>query len=334
MPPNENDYGIVVGINRYRHPYYDDLRGAVNDARDFVRWLKSPSGGNIGKKQIAVHLSDAKGLKPRLQALHDSFHELIKRSAHGEKKSGRRLYIYLAGHGVGTEDVDGAGLLAADHDLDRDSWLPGKIFADMFRKGGLFDEVLLFMDCCRDYDEELTAPHNPFRVQAGGAAGVKRCYGYGAKFDRQSHEEKFGNRYHGVFTRVLMQGLRGRAVREDGKVTAGSLADYVTKKMQDLRPEQEPQFQVDKEVVLAEGLAPARTPVIITLTNPTAGFEIRNADAIQTVLDVVKTDLGGGKWEVQLPPGRLYVVAVPDGNNWFGASKPVKLLDDKIDVTL
>ena len=39
------DYGVVVGIDDYKNPPYGKLDGAKGDAEDFIKWLKSPAGG-------------------------------------------------------------------------------------------------------------------------------------------------------------------------------------------------------------------------------------------------------------------------------------------------
>lgn len=43
-----------------------------------------------------------------------------------------------------------------------------------------------------------------------------------------------GYREHGVFTWVLMEGLKGKAVGRDKQITVGSIADYVSETLPEL----------------------------------------------------------------------------------------------------
>lgn len=46
----KEDYAIVVGINHY--PGMNPLKGAEQDALNFIEWLKDPKGGDVPKEQI------------------------------------------------------------------------------------------------------------------------------------------------------------------------------------------------------------------------------------------------------------------------------------------
>ena len=322
---NDRDYAVVVGINNYENPDFDNLNGAVNDAGDFVKWLKSDKGGKLDCKNICK-LFGNNGQEPRFDQIVNCFRLLIDKSNGGEHPVGRRLYIYFAGHGVG-QDIDDTGLLAADHMPNRDSYLVGKLFADTFAKGSLFEEIVLFMDCCRDYDGELTGPYNPLKLEVDAGAGrVRRSYCYGAKFNFQSHEREFDGRYHGVFTWALLRGLEGHT-GEGEVVTIKGLKKYVTEALRELG--QEPDFP-DSDMVLVDGLEPRFVPLIVQMSKPKKGFRIWNGNDITEVIDDGKERLADDRWRVWLRPGRLYMIGVPTLEGFIDLARPIKVTNEAV----
>src|SRR5262245_47680846 len=103
------DWGIVVGITRY--PELENLDGSENDAQAFYDWLVSPTGGNVPARQVALILSSAfpavtTAVRAEPSAYHiaQAFDDLVdvanaNRAAGNGLQVGRRLYIYLSGHG-------------------------------------------------------------------------------------------------------------------------------------------------------------------------------------------------------------------------------------------
>jgi hypothetical protein len=99
-----SDHAVVVGISRY--PFLGDLSGPENDAMDFAGWLLDAGGGNVPPGNVQRILSsdwalstdplDAEPTTTRLEAAFDRLFEWGERNS---GKAGRRLYIYLAGHG-------------------------------------------------------------------------------------------------------------------------------------------------------------------------------------------------------------------------------------------
>src|SRR5258708_279331 len=125
------DYALVVGIDEYADP---DLRlqGAKNDAEAFSNWLGTQ---NI---KADVLLSDAQATVPTFQHFLNSVRKLLAVRGH-------RLWIFLAGHGVGPS-LDEAGLLTVDATENAPTYFAGRRHANLFRMLALFDEVILCMD--------------------------------------------------------------------------------------------------------------------------------------------------------------------------------------------
>jgi uncharacterized caspase-like protein len=221
------DFAVVVGIQHY--PELDRLSGPENDARAFYEWVKGQP--NVVDPKLILssqypQSQTATDAEPTTQALRREFDHLAdiakKNNALGKgKKVGRRLYLYLAGHGFGP-DLDSACLLMANATPDRTSHhVPGKPWANHFVASGYFQEVLLFMDCCRErYSTKVI--NIPDDLVTSGASGC-RFYGFASKYMKLSKERTIGGKVRGVFTVTLLEGLRGGAATADGKVTARSL---------------------------------------------------------------------------------------------------------------
>src|SRR3712207_3939058 len=131
----------------------------------------------------------------------------------------------MAGHGFGP-DLDSACLLMANATPNRTSYhVPGKPWANHFMASGYFEEVLLFMDCCRErYSTKVM--NIPDDLVSSGASGW-RFYAFASKYTKLSKEREIDGRVRGVFTVTLLQALEGGAANAEGKVTGRSLSSFL-----------------------------------------------------------------------------------------------------------
>jgi hypothetical protein len=317
---NTEDFALVVGINDYK--VLDSLDGAKHDAEEFVRWLRSPTGGDLPEENVKLFLSSPAPWAPGLEEIVDWMIELVEKRSPGlDERIGRRLYLFMAGHGIGP-GVDEAGLLVPTTSAVAVKYLAGSRYANFFRAAALFEEVLLFMDCCRDHDWELPDAYFPFREKPDPAAAhqVKILYAFATGFGRKSRERPFGEgkaNVGGVFTRALLDGLACKAAAPDGRITAEGLKRYVVRQVEALRvagTDQRPDVRVNDDFVLREGCAPQQVQVTVELSQPALGFTVRDAGKRMALVEVVPRDLGAGRMAVELVPGRIYVFRVVDGN--------------------
>lgn len=248
----KDDHAIVVGVTEY--PGLVSLKGPENDACDFYDWLIDRTGGQVPKKHVRLIVTskfrppfasaiDARPTSEQFQReVERLFDEGERRlEATGSRRIGRRLYLFLAGHGcVPKLTEEQTALLMANATRRRTGHhLLGQYYGDLFFRGGYFDEVLLFMDCCRE-PIAVPSPSMPYgSVDDPDATRPEMTfYGFGAKFRRLSYEKPMANgQVHGIFTATLLRGLRGAAVVEgdpQGRITAGSLKDYLYNAMKDL----------------------------------------------------------------------------------------------------
>jgi hypothetical protein len=320
------DYAIVVGINRY--PGISSLRGPENDARAFRDWLVSPKGGGLppdNPKQLQFILSsdypepDApRRAKPTLELVEDAFYELFMAAYRG--KVGRRLYVFLAGHGFAPSfgfapGLDESALLMANAEKQALGYhIPGGVYVDWFRAAAAFDEILLFMDCCRD-DYSRTAPHLPpfAEVKRPEAANVRYFYAYATKWSYKAREKEFvPGECRGLFSYALLEGLNGAAANSDGKITGQSLANYIFNRLPSLTPEkpQEPRFDFEpqRDIVIVENVVAAKPNVHITFTPPDEDAHVELFGPDRQVID--RWRIKDGPWTRALDRG-LYKLQVP-----------------------
>lgn len=263
---NNEDWAIVAGVQHY--PGISDLHGPENDAWRFYEWLTSPEGGGLpvsqasptegqspniglraGNQAVLILSSDysppasevADALPTEMEILRafGKLKSIANRNLRddGSARVGRRLYIFFAGHGFAptfgvTPSLDDAALLMANAEYKAPGFhIPGKPYANWFFIAGLFDEVILLMDCCRDNYPNY--PLNPVKYDVLTAPRPldesKLFLGFGTKWNRQSRERIMDDdQWHGVFTTALLAGLQGAAADVDsGLITARTLGNYL-----------------------------------------------------------------------------------------------------------
>jgi hypothetical protein len=316
---NPTDFAVVVGINRYEKLM--PLQGAVRDAEDFRAWLlkEPPGGAGLLPEHVYPQCKFKEdGTEPRVHQLEDAFKALLKLSDNAEKRIGRRLYIFLSGHGVGEDNVDDTSLLAVDASTNDAVRLVGALWANVFMKSGLFREIVLFMDCCREVRGwTLRQTNLTINLPPDPGAQVLRCYGYATGYGLLAREHNWDTPiYRGVFTRALLEGLAGDA-EENGVITSLSLRTFLSKRMLEIRKpntEQCPMFSVCEPIEFARDVPQVRVPVDVELvTDPAAGFLVLSGIGLDS-LDVPREHLGGNNYRVSLVPGRKYGFAIPTGD--------------------
>lgn len=329
-----NDYAIVVGVNRY--PELGDLEGPENDACSFRDWLLAPDGGNVPAANVRVILSSDYQPAPddvpeptteKFKAAVDALHE---KGTENGGKAGERLYLFLAGHGF-APDLESAALLMANAAARRTGHhVPGKSYANWFRQSAFFDEVVLFMDCCRE--NYPRAPVQPVHLETITGAKPARCfYGFATEWARAAREGSFGdNVVQGRFTAALVSGLKG-ARDEGGSVTGKTLKGFVHNWLAQHAPDLpgSPEF------------APDDSDDFVFVTGQGAAYRLRvtvaNGDGrpVQVLAgdlsEVPVTQQAGATWEWALPARGIYKYGFVGD-----ASQYVEILGDRevVDVTL
>jgi hypothetical protein len=256
----KRDFAIVVGIGEY--PELAPLGGPEHDARAFEAWLLDKKGGAVPPEQIARILSsnygppfaasadDAEPTQLRIQGAVNKLRAIARRNddAGEGRVVGDRLYLYFAGHGFAPRDDQTAILTANARREDAGNHWLGQYTADWFRKAGYFEEIFLFMDCCRE-TYSVPSLYMPISPEPAQDEVERRWFqGMGTKLSRLSREKPIDGTVRGVFTTALLRGLDGAAAvpgDPQGKITVGSLSDYLYNGMKTLLT---PEERADPEI--------------------------------------------------------------------------------------
>ena len=255
---NRTDRAIIVGISRYADdPAFPDLDSPEHDARAFFDWLVSPDWGAVPEDNIELVVSSGvfRGRKKltefkpdsrspidalpgiaEIQRAFDRLHDMANENASKGKGHylGRRLYIYLSGHGFAPSDQE-AALYAANVTRDRLGYhILGRYNADWFFHAACFDEILLFVDCCRARNpvEDLNKPYAEV-PDPDALTHVKCLYGFATQWSKNTRELKISGFARSVFTTALLEGLKIAAAGPDGKITTNTLSDYLYNHMRE-----------------------------------------------------------------------------------------------------
>jgi hypothetical protein len=262
----EHDFGVIVGIGNYGK--FQPLDGVVRAASEFEEWLVSRHGGGIPKWNIKRVISpenrtwrNPTSAQPTVDHVDAAFRVPAGRVFDRKAQRLGRLYIYLVGHGISptlsaAPNLEDAALLMANADeATAGLHVPGQPYANWFRNAKAFEEIVLFMDCCRDNRPEVAPRLPPF-------------YAYSTQFFLKSYVRSvgpIGNRP--VFSFALLEGLNG-AARREGKITASTLRDYVNHRLSDfLQTEvQRPVFFIQNDLEFGQqepdAMADVRMPVV------------------------------------------------------------------------
>ena len=228
------DCALVVAIGNYME--LTPLRGPGPDAIRFCTWLREKGGLKV--ENIKLVDANEQG-KPVNSDIRDA---LIRLGVRHKKRRGRRLYFYYAGHGLGPS-FNEVALVPADaaQDLLVDACLGLNQCVDFFVKTGFFDELVVFMDCCRERVDVPTIKL-PFAFEKpfDGAKPpvnhfVMMAAGDGAKsFEVRNLSEAEESTFRGLMTTALIEGLNGApgAIDAHNNVTSSSLSYYVANRVQ------------------------------------------------------------------------------------------------------
>ena len=266
-----DDWAIVVGIKSYFDPALAGLEGPENDAKEFYDWTVSTDGGAVPKPQATLIVSsdyhppftNAASAMPTAEGIKGAFDHLRSIADENEGKGlgrevGRRLYLFFSGHGFApSQNDDLTALLTAEASIANAqlTHVIGSYMADFFWRAKFFEEILLFMDCCRSVMDcaQLYKPYEDER--ASDFYTVRRFYAYGARTAKESREWKMPDgQYHGVFTRTLVDALGGTGCdpSDPSKITAESLRDQLYNGFKNFMSDQDrnrPDLPKEPEVV-------------------------------------------------------------------------------------
>jgi len=230
---NTNDYAVVVGIDEY--PGFRSLKGAVEDAQDFVKWLcEEEYGGAVPIENCKKVVSVKQPLAPLQDQIDVAFDSVFSTIPLGTQA--RRLYVYFSGHGMAESNLITDLCLASWAKKFPNRALDAQQYLDTMMKLGKFQEIIMLLDCCRVRIVSAKGIFPGFNAAAPGPSAPKARYflANATEFLNSSYEAATTNNVsaddpiiRGYFTRALMTALRGAAAIPRGGVPASKLKNYL-----------------------------------------------------------------------------------------------------------
>lgn len=320
---NPHDHAVVVGIGRYRGArdpsgWIRDLHGPANDANAIAAWLRKPSGGGLPRGNVTVVTSSEAG-RPEQQEVEAALSALSQLPpSTPDGYAGRRLYLYVSGHGLANR-ADEAALITAEAEEYRTlnvlitSWL------EWFYTATSFKEYVLWVDCCMQRQPLARLKACDLNERVGQGDKGKRFVAYAAPFGKAAIERKMPDgKVHGVFTYTLLQGLKNAGA---GEVTSEHLRQYLLSNMRSFMSEEdlipavadEPGFGVTDNLTFHAPKRKRRLPVTLHFPDDAIGKKATvSANASKLAAETV---LEQADWTVKLPAGS-YVAFVPELNRF------------------
>ncbi len=346
------DYAILIGINDYpqlgENNSAANLKGPCNDVDAVKTWLLDAKGGNFPDDSTiytwkSAPAADAMNAHPTAAELVITLSQLDRLAIQNQQQGlgrrvGRRLYIFMSGHGFSPERQR-ACLFSADamervtFNVHATGWL------NWLQDSGYFREYVMWMDCCMNRLSFLQ-PGDP-QIPRVNSSEIPRAnfVAFAAQRPLKAVEVPItqdGGKYHGAFTWTLLEGLRGAAADLSGRVTGRSLADWVRnalvlrmteQDMIDVEVAKEPEIvQEDAGLIFVRGVSKPLYSVELQFPGLAVPDTARLwSGAPPRLIDTLP--INGLKTTCSLQPG-LYLVEVPTAGirQGFEVVKPTTIV--------
>jgi hypothetical protein len=318
----KDDWALSVGIANYlANQALPGLPGARADAERFHAWAMSPTGGHVPDDHCKLLVSpdtisadNPTPLAHEIEAWFKARHRAAltsERNQHGFI-AGRRLYVFVAGHGLAVGAAREAVLLSADADPpDISDHVAVRLWADWFRDAGAFQEVVLIADCCRSESRRVPPRPPPWAERQSDRGPARHFYGFAALNNATAREITIGDKSAGLFTTAVLELLEDPARRPlSASALSGRLYGHPR-----LQGPFEPDIQIPRNpaddfvIVEAEagarGQAPPAMPVAIYDAATPAGEALALATRLAGGHAVSRDDLS----ESSLPRATNLVLA-------------------------
>lgn len=222
------DFAVVVGVEHY--PHFRPLCGAINDARNFRDWLCDKEGGGLDPEHVKLIESNPEAKSPVQDEIDDILLEILEAA---EARGGaRRLYFYFSGHGAtNPRSVDDVALLLTRWrtSLARLA-LSTQHYSRKLRGAGLFEELAMFIDCCRSLSVSVVGVEPTITREWERLRYSTRTFiAYATEAGQPAFEYPEPDAWQGIFTRCLLAILR----REPSGVRARALKDFLEREVEE-----------------------------------------------------------------------------------------------------
>ncbi len=263
--PGQKVHAIVIGISKYKDKRIPALQFADRDARLFVDFLRSPSGGNVPSAQISLLLNE----KATFSEIDNAIADLYESASPGD-----RVYFYFSGHGdVENQTYAKLGFLLA-YNTPANNYIRNAIrLEDINLMARTLStqknaEVILITDACRSGN--LAGGLKGSRVVGESLRRVERNEVRFASClpNQLSQESAQWGGGRGVFSYYLLNGLYGAAAKPGSNgVAVSDLKNFLSnslasdKILRAANKKQQPIISGNLQLRISEKILPTVTPL-------------------------------------------------------------------------
>jgi uncharacterized caspase-like protein len=324
---NDHDWAAVISISDYegataQPPWITKLKGPDNDAAAIAEWLTSPEGGGLPADHVLQVPSPfpaaVTGIPKQLEIV-EAFNKLAELPTDAYKQhSGRRLYVYVSGHGLAGQSRHDAAVITAEATFEDAMNVLITSWVDWFWYAARFEELVLWVDTCATRASPAITLHacdRPRETRADAAQG-KLVIIFAAGYNYTSVENELEGDWHGVFTHALLKALKGAA---GTPVTTQALKKYLFNSMKTFMTDAqrsnrqvalEPWFGEAADLELAAPAAQPSFTATIRFPPECVGKQVTISVNASSPL-VADETLAAEEWKPELPVG-AYAVYVPE----------------------
>ncbi len=277
---NVDHFAIVIGLWDYADLTEDlgELQSPGHDADSIYEWLIDPQRGGLRKEHVQrIKSSDdvPPTGRPTREMLEDRAFKWIEafakenRKAGRPRKVGRRLYLYMSGHGFSPEAREGCLLAGNASQEEVSANIGASLWLQWWQDAGYFDEYVLLMDCCMNRMSSGVASGAPLVPIPEKFPAGPTFVAFAAQRPLKAVEVPIPtpeNKFHGAFTWAFLKGLEGAAANAHGVVTGHSMANWLRNAVSPWLSEadrtdpdvsKEPEIVAeDPKIIFARGVSP------------------------------------------------------------------------------
>lgn len=306
-----DDHAVVVGITTYRG--FDPLEGPERDAMAFADWLEESAGGQVPSSQVHRILTSQFSSvdQPGRDDIDQIFRPLVTKVL-TEGRAGRRLYVFLAGHGFSDpSSMEGAALYTANAEFLFTPHVAGTLYAEWFRRNAGFSEIVLVMDCCRTVSGLNSLAPPPFpasqNIESGGS--VRTFLAYATEWGQETREMEIDGVNRGVFTTALVEALRHAPPNRLGRVTGEIVKNFVHHRLSAETTPPKIEVNSHRDLALVTRDTETQFPVRVRLSPALPAAKLRITDGQnELVREIEASQASTGA--LSLPPGLFKVAAI------------------------
>ena len=335
--PRSRDYAIIVGVTRYPELMRDGkpahLQGSLNDAKKVREWIESDQGGGVPRSHVEFVVrapaTAEETADPTRDMVVKAFAAMYKRgfpngpAGAPELPLGRRLYVYVSGHGLAS-DPDHGALLCSNSSDSLYATVPPYASIRAFRQAGFFAQFVVWFDGCMDWAGLEAEPINYVprpSISMLPPGPVFTAYAAHPRLKAMEAPDENGD-MSGVFTRTLLAGLKGDATDPvTGEIDGFCLQRYLFNAMPKYLPDsaksnglvdKQPLVRTDPDIVFGPKKVAAQSKVVLRFDAAHNGADARvwgRRDG-QSLSLLDQQQIVDGKAEFALGNG-VYAVDVP-----------------------